>query len=226
MLLAKIGAERTPPLEEGVYTGVCTMVIDLGVQYNQMFDKTNQQVKILWNVVGEYIEINDEKLPRQISKDFTLSMDDRSTLHKMLKSWRGKAFTAEELQGFDLRKLLGAGCQLQVIHKSNDRGTFAVVENIMQLPKGAAKPEAESTGFFDMDDAETYAVFDTLPRYIQEKIAQAQNFAATGLVLPAKNGNGNGNGASSYGEPPPEYYPSNLPEPSFEELCNDDDLPF
>ncbi|MCL1855095.1 MAG: hypothetical protein FWF86_05120 [Clostridia bacterium] len=211
--------QRSAPLEAGVYTAVCTMVVDLGIQYNKHFDKSTQQVKILWNIIGETVEINGETLPRQVSKDFTMSLDERSTLRKMLQSWRGAAFTAEELQGFDLKKLLGAGCQLQLIHKTNERGTFAVVENIMALPKGSPKPEAESVTFFDMDDAATYEVFASLPRYIQEKAAQAENFAGTGLALPEKNGNGNGNGNGGYqyGDPPPA---------SFVEIESDDELPF
>jgi len=219
MLTATIGKERTPALEAGVYTAVCTMVIDLGIQYNQTFNKSNHQVKILWDVVGETVEINGETLPRQISKDFTVSLDERSTLRKMLQSWRGKPFTAEELQGFELKKLLGASCQLQLIHKENERGTFAVVDSIMALPKGMPKPEAEKTAVFDMDEPETYEVFNTLPRYIQEKVSQAENFAATGLTLPEKNGNGYGNGGSSYsyGAPPPA---------NFEEISSEDDLPF
>ncbi|MCL1855872.1 MAG: hypothetical protein FWF86_09075, partial [Clostridia bacterium] len=149
-------------------------------------------------------------------------------LRKMLQSWRGAAFTAEELQGFDLKKLLGAGCQLQLIHKTNERGVFAVVENIMALPKGTPKPETGSVTFFDMDDAATYELFATLPRYIQEKIAQAENFPGTGLTLPEKNGNGNGhgNGAHHYGDPPPASYAEYTGGGSFEEIEDDGELPF
>jgi hypothetical protein len=202
------------------------MVIDLGIQYNQTYDKSSPQVKILWNIIGETVEINGEERPRQISKDFTMSLDERSTLRKMLQSWRGSAFTAEELQGFDLKKLLGAACQLQLIHKTNERGTFAVVENIMQLPKGTPAPKADRAIIFDMDDEATYETFATLPRYIQEKIAQAENFAATNLTLPEKNGNGAG--AYSYGEAPPDQYPGDASGVgSFAETdSDDDDLPF
>ena len=219
-LTSTAGTERTPALEAGVYTAVCTMVVDLGIQYNQTFNKSTEQVKILWNVVGETVEINGETLPRQIGKDFTNSLNEKSTLRKMLTSWRGRPFTADELKEFDLTKLLGASCQLQLIHKENERGTFAVVDSIMQLPKGMEKPKAEKTVIFNMDDPATYGAYDTLPRYIQEKVSQAENFVSTGLVLPPKNGNGNGNGGtsySSYGAPPPA---------NFEEISSDDDLPF
>jgi len=37
-----------------------------------------------------------------ISKRYTMSLGEQSTLRKDLESWRGKKFTPEELQGFDL----------------------------------------------------------------------------------------------------------------------------
>lgn len=221
MLTATVTRERAPALAGGVYIAVCTKVIDLGIQYNERFNKSSRQVKILWNIVGETIEINGEEMPRQINKDFTVSLDERSTLRKMLQSWRGKPFTAEELQGFDLKKLLGASCQLQLIQKTNEHGTYAVVENIMALPAGTPRPKAENTAFFDLDDPDTYGEFASLPRYIQEKIAEAENFGATGLKVPERAG------AFSYGDPPPERYPGYANSSGdFEEIGADDDLPF
>ena len=66
-------------------------------------------------------------------------------------------------------------------------------------------PKAENMVYFDMDDPATYGVFETLPRYIQEKVSQAENFLATGLTILERNGNGTA--AFSYGEAPPANYP-------------------
>jgi hypothetical protein len=191
------------------------MVLDLGTQYNATYDRSAHQVRLVWEIAGESVEINGETLPRQIFKDFTASFDDRSNLRKMLQSWRGKPFTPEELKHFDLPNLLGAACLLQLIHKTSERGNdYAVVENIMALPKGAAKPKASRADRFDLDDPATYGIFETLPRYTQEKIALAEEFAKTGLELPEHD--------ATHGTPPPE-------RPScgdFEEITTDDDLVF
>ncbi len=102
-----------------------------------------------------------------------------------LQSWRGKAFTAEELQGFDLRKVLGIGCQLQIIHKEGNNGTtYANVETMLALPRGRSVPAPQEITWFDFDDPSSYGTFEKLPRYVQEKIAEAENFADTGLKLP------------------------------------------
>ena len=58
--------------------------------------------------------------PAAISKEFTLSLHERANLRRVLISWRGRQFTAEELGGFELANVLGANAMLNVVH--NDRG--------------------------------------------------------------------------------------------------------
>ncbi|MHA1379626.1 MAG: hypothetical protein ACTSRG_14730 [Candidatus Helarchaeota archaeon] len=48
-----------------------------------------------------------------------MSLHAKATMRKFLESWRGKKFTKEELEGFDLQKILGKPCQLQIIHSDD-----------------------------------------------------------------------------------------------------------
>lgn len=183
-LTATVGKERDL-IEEGIFDGVCSKIIDLGTQYSETFKNSAHKIRIFWEIVGETIEINGEQMPRLVSKEFTLSLNEKSKLRQALQSWRGKAFTAEELQGFDLKKVLGVGCQLQIIHKEGNNGTtYANVETILALPRGRSVPAPKEITWFDFDDPASYGVFEKLPRYMQEKIAEAENFADTGLQLP------------------------------------------
>jgi len=216
-MIAKETRTRTPILEQGVYVAACTKLIGLGMQYDEGYDRSCEKLMIFWEVEGQTVTIGEDVLPRQISRELTLSLDEHSNLRKLLQAWRGKAFTADELKGFELCNILGAWCQLQVIHKSSERGTYANVDSVMALPKGTAKPKVEKTTYFCLDDPDTYAVFETLPRYLQEKIAKAENFAATGLVLPERK-----NGAHVADDPPTSEYPGS----DFDEIAGDDDLPF
>ena len=61
---------------------------------------------------------------------------------------------------------------------------YANVETILALPRGRSVPAPQETTWFDFDDPSSYGVFEKLPRYVQEKIAEAENFADTGLKLP------------------------------------------
>jgi len=215
---ATIGQQkvRIPPLEPGVYHAVCAMVVDLGFQYTPAYKRTARKVRILWEVVGETVTIGEEERPRLISKDYTLSLDERSNLFKHLQSWRGKTFTDEELEdGFDLSKLCDANCQLLLIHKSGDRGPYAVVDSVIPLKKGMPRHKAEKTFYFDMEDPATHAVFEELPRYIQEAISKAENFDDTGLQLPERSFN-------NAGDPPPEGCFGS----GYTQITSGDDLPF
>jgi len=80
--------------------------------------------------------------PMVLSKDFTLSMHEKSTLRKFLGDWRGKAFTDEEAKSFDITKLLGAECQISVSHQVSDKDgkTYANVKSAVMPPPGQPAP--------------------------------------------------------------------------------------
>src|SRR5262249_26776088 len=73
-------------------------------------------------------------------------------LRPFLEQWRGRDFTPEELQGFNLAKLKGANCLLTVQHKDTDKGdTWANVvaaepykngsSSVVSDPEKLLKPE-------------------------------------------------------------------------------------
>jgi len=76
----------------------------------------------------------------------------------MLESWRNKPFTPEELRGFDLRKIVGACCQLQIFLETREDGTDVHrIKNVLPWPKGTPKLEpAHELITYDIDE-------DTIP---------------------------------------------------------------
>ena len=51
-----------------------------------------------------------------------------------MEKWRGKAFTEEELRGFDLETLIGISCRLVVEHSTD--GKWANVTSVFKPEKG------------------------------------------------------------------------------------------
>lgn len=172
---------RIPNLEDGVYSAVSSMIIDLGIQRNERFDKDQRKFLMVWEIVGETITIGEEVLPRIISKEYTYSLGEKSNLKKDLEAWRGQAFTEEELKGFNLLNVLNKGCQLQIINKENNGTTYNNIAGIMALAKGMKIEPLEKTTVFDTEEPETWEAFDNLPSWIQEKIKKAINLSETGL---------------------------------------------
>ena len=137
-IMAKSNKTDFTPAPEGLHAAVCVDVIDLGMVTTQWGE--SHQVKIRWQV-----EDDDPKTKRPylVQRQFRNSLHEKSSLRPLLESWRGKKFTEDELQGFDLERLLGANCQLQIIHHIKSEGsTYANVQAIVSPGKGQGKLKA------------------------------------------------------------------------------------
>ena len=177
------GGVEIKQLEPGVYTGIAGAIVDLGIQENSMFGNKQRKIIIVWQIVGENIEVNGEILPRLISKEYTLSLSEKSTLRKDLQAWRGKAFTQEELKGFDLINILNVPCQLQIIQNEKNGKVYTSIAGIMAIPKGMQVQKLEETIIFDTYDATTWDNLLKIPKWIIEKIKKCLNQSETGLDI-------------------------------------------
>lgn len=167
------------PIPEGVHTAQCFGIIDLGVHYSEKFDKKARKVQIMWELPEEKYEHEGEELPRVISKEYTLSLGEKANLRKDLQAWRGKTFTEEELQGFDLKNVLGKGCQLQIIHTEKNGKTYSNIASIMGLPKGMKLEQTINPEiYFDLESPEALTEMSNLPAWIQDKIKASETYGA------------------------------------------------
>jgi len=89
----------------------------------------------------------------------------------LLQSWRGRAFTPEELKKFDLVNVLGKPAFINVTHSVKGDKTYANLTSIMPLPKGMPAPTLEGEALtYSIDEPDPVA-FDKLPAWVQDKIA-------------------------------------------------------
>jgi len=168
-------AERKP-LEAGAYAAVCDMIVDLGVQPSpggQFAPKRTLMVR--FQIPSERVEITKngetKSLPAVISRTLGLSLNEKATLRQLLQSWRGRAFTSDELKRFDLANVLGKPAFINVTHSVKGDKTYANLTSIMPLPKGMPAPTLESEALVYSTDTPDAAVFDKLPEWVQDKIA-------------------------------------------------------
>jgi hypothetical protein len=168
----------------GNYIGRCYQMIHIGtVQESYMGEpKQFNKVRIGWELPTErrvFREENGEQ-PFVISKEFTLSMNEKSNLRKMLASWRGKDFSEDEAKKFDITKLLGIPCMINIIHKPKATDPTTVYEQIASvtpIPKGMNVPEQENKNMVLSYDGFDWAVFEALPDFIKDKIKGSIEFA-------------------------------------------------
>ena len=133
-LIAKGGKHYTPA-PEGLWPAVCVDVCDLGMVEGQWGPKP--KCRIVW----EISELMNDGRRFTVSQQFTVSLHEKSALHKLLKAWRGKPFTPEELEGFDVEKVIGAPCQLVITQEEKDGSVYGNITAIMKADKrGVLKP--------------------------------------------------------------------------------------
>lgn len=167
---------------QGNHVARCIRMIDLGTQVSEYQGKTTRrnQVILTWELPDELM--SDGK-PFIVSKFYTNSLNEKANLRADLIGWRGRDFTAEELQKFDLQSVLGAPCLVNVVH--GDTGK-AKVTTVAKLPKGMNIPAAVNpTLAFWLDDFKP-EVFESLGKGLQEMISKSPEYqAAVGKMQPA-----------------------------------------
>lgn len=170
----------TPP-PEGMHVARCYRLIDLGTQPKSYQGKptTGEARKIMasFELLGD--ERMDDGKPFTISKSWFLSMHEKAALRKDLESWRGKAFTPDEEGSFDVSKLLGAYCLLNIVEEvGNDGGTYTKIKAITPLIKGMQKPDAVNENkIFDADEPDM-AMFETFSDKMKDTINNCREWKA------------------------------------------------
>ncbi len=148
-LIAKSSGQFMPA-PEGLWAAVAVDVVDLGV-LKQEYNGKSQSVhkcRIAWEISAKM----EDGRPFIVGKRYTLSLHPKASLHKDLKAWRGKAFTEDELKGFDLEKIIGVGCQLMIAQEEKDGITYANIMAITRVSKsGALAPSGQYIRVKDRD---------------------------------------------------------------------------
>lgn len=157
------------------HVGVCSMVVDLGkqrVEY-QGDSKVKHQVYIAWELPQEPIEWTDKdgvdrKGFMRIGKTYTVSTHENSNLRADLENWRGRPFTKEEQEAFDITTIAGVPAMVNVTHAERNGRTYANVTGVTPIPKGMEKPKLSDLPLV-YDDEHTDA-YGLLPEWLQKKV--------------------------------------------------------
>lgn len=169
---AKSSGGDFPKAPVGTHVARCYQVIDLGHQKIvwQGKEKWSPKIMLTWELCNELME---DGRPFAVSNRYTLSLAEQSVLRPSLESWRGKPFTDEELNGFDVKNVLGAYCMLGVVHNNHEGKTYANVSAILPLPKGMPKPAPVNPNLYFNIDTDDVTV---LPEWLQNVIKKSREY--------------------------------------------------
>ena len=185
----------------GVHIGRCYSLIDLGTQTinGQYGEKQQHKIRVAWELFGEdengqplTIDVDGKEMPMTISKNYTVSLHEKAGLRKDLAAWRGRDFTEEEAKAFDVSKLIGAYCMVNVTTSENNGKTYSNVAGLTPLPaalKNAKPAPAHGNLIFDLDEPDM-AIFATFHEKLQDAIRTSPEWKSKhGGVSPAKTWN-------------------------------------
>jgi hypothetical protein len=211
------GGSSFTPVPPGLHMARCYRIVDLGTQKTTFNGELKHQHKIMlqFEVHGEDDKgaplVTPKGEPMSISKNYTLSLSDKATLRADLQAWRGEAFNAEELRGFDIRKVLGKWAMIAVgTAVGKDGKTYTNILNLNPVPKVLKDtlpvPHNPAAIFSitnpDMD------LFNSFSNSLREKISASPEWQSRGGDVPNQSAKAQKQPASS----------------GFDDM--DDDIPF
>jgi hypothetical protein len=173
----------------GAYIGRCYSLIDLGTQLSsgQYGEKMQHKIRIAWELFGDdengnplIVEVEGKDMPMTISKSYTVSLHEKAGLRKDLAAWRGRDFTDDEAKAFDVSKLVGVYCMVNVTTSETNGKTYSNVAGLTPLPGALknSKPEpVHEPVIFDLD-APNMDVFATFHEKLQEAIKKSPEWDA------------------------------------------------
>lgn len=173
----------------GAFIGRCYSLIDLGTQRTegQFGVKDQHKIQIGWELFGEdddgqplTIERDGVTMPMTIKKSYTVSLHEKAALRRDLASWRGKDFTDEEAKAFDVTKLIGAYCMVNVTTSENNGKTYSNVGGLTKLPtalKDAKPAPVHKDIIFNLDEPDM-EIFNSFHEKLQEAIKKAPEWKA------------------------------------------------
>ncbi len=195
----------------GVFIGRCYSLIDLGTQTTaanaQYAESSKPKLQVGWELFGDdedgnplTIEIDGKEMPLTISKRYTRSLNEKASLRKDLSAWRGRDFTDEEAKAFDVSKLIGAYCMVNVTTSETNGKTYSNVAGLTPLPgalKNSKPAGVHAPVMFDVDDPDM-KVFATFHDNLQKTIKASPEWAKVAGKVPETAGDGFGDDDISF----------------------------
>ncbi len=158
-----------PQVPAGTHIAICFGVVDIGTQPDTGFGEKKKLV-IMWELPHERMTFDGQEKPMAISRFYGHSLSKKANLRKDLVGWRGREFTAEELQGFELKNVLGKPCQVSVVVNENGK---SVVDSVVAIPKGMkVEPAFNPLVEYSVDQGRD-GVYLKLPDWLKKCVDQA-----------------------------------------------------
>lgn len=163
---------------EGPHAAMLYSLIDMGTQegtYQGKPAKPKRKIAMRFELHGVDAAMDDGR-PMSIGKTFTLSSSSKGNLRPFMEGWRGKAFSDEEFEAFDLKNMLGKPAIITVV----EDGEYRVINGVSRLMSGMVAPVQFNPSIYLSLDPEEYdgQMFDMLSDKMKETIRLSPEWKA------------------------------------------------
>ena len=164
----------------GTHIARCYSMIHIGtVEWEYAGEtKYTNKIRITFELPHEMRDFGGEEKPMVISKEYTLSLHEKSNLRRDLEWWRGRSFSNQELSSFDITNVLRSSCNVSVIHKTSKSGNeFAQIGSISSMTKGSDCPKQINESFiFNYEDNFNEDWLEEQPEWVQDQIKNTDEY--------------------------------------------------
>jgi hypothetical protein len=142
--------------------------------------KKSDKVRLTFELSNErkVFKEGEEAKPFSISREFGLTMGQKSNLRPFVESFIGTSLSDEEAYGFDLEDLLKIPCLLNVVHAEKGDKVFANIKSATPLPKGMEAPVPVNAHSIVDVDTSSFDEIEKLPDFLKEKIKSSEEYKA------------------------------------------------
>ena len=183
-LYAPVGEKKVRELvPEATYTARIYRLLTLGEQETMFTDEVTGEpisqfkIDVTFELPYETRDFGKGEQPMVISKEYTLSFNEKATLRKLINSIEGKALTDAEAVNYDILSIIGKAVQIQVVHKTSKAGNErAEVSNTLGLSKGMVCPPQVNGSQILTFQNWSEELFLGLPQFMREKIEKSQEY--------------------------------------------------
>jgi hypothetical protein len=223
----KIPQENTQNYENapaGTFPARCYRFVDLG-SHEQTYQGESKGKKRLVLLSFELpTERMEDGKPFTISKRYTWSMHEKSTLRKHLEAWRGRRFEASDFGEFDIRNVLGKACFLSITEWENGDRHGTAIESVGAPMKGIEiAPLENAEVYFSLEPEEyIHSTFETLSDSLKDTIEQSPEF----INMRQRQAEAESIAADNAGPPAGDDYSERNPPPITNADVHVDEIPF
>lgn len=162
---------KLEPIASGTYMARLVQIIGLGIQESEWKGeiKVANKAFLTWELPDETVEYNGEQRPRWLSKEYTLSINEKSSLTQVVQALAPNGGVTS------LTDLLGKPCMVTVGKTST--GNSKIV-GVVAAMKGVTVKEVYDSNkivAFDFDNPDL-TVLPTLPPFLLDKMKDAKNY--------------------------------------------------